>query len=396
MKRLLSIVSTACIALSLTACGESKTEYPDYVSGNDNQDYFPPIMETDYGYYSSYRGLIYNDKETGKCVYLCSKPECPHDGSDYCAATGGRWRDECFALSGEYIYFNAVDIIFTNELDETNYKLFKASLNGSELTEICTYNKFAGQPGEFLMDNTDFNNGRQLVVHRGKAVVPFKSGKTAEPDYNTVIVDIETGTHELLATPEYDLSDSLCGQCGYYPSGEFLYYTIIPRYKENTTYLYRYEFSTKQTEQVEIDLSFSSYAVNDGKIYYTVPLNGDTAANISVYDTDSGETEVLAELDEFCSPKLMFDGTYLFITENSDGMIADLDGNTLAEFTLPEEFPDYWDTALNSTFGKLYFRIADRIYCCAIADIIAGSAEWYEPYNFEEFEPVAYNFDHLF
>lgn len=396
MRNIFCALLAACAALPMTGCAGSQTEYADYAPGNDNLNGFPPIMETEFGYYSSDNGLIYNDKETGKCVYLCSKPECPHDGSDYCTATGGRWVDESFAMSGGYLYFNAVDIIVTNELHETQYKLFRASLNGSELTEICTYNKFSGQSGSLGMDDMDFDNGRQLAVHRGKAIVPFKSGKTAEPDYNTIIVDLDTGAFEPLPSPEYDLSNSLCGQCGYYPNGEYLYYTIIPRELESTTYLYRYNFSTKQTEQIDINAFFTSYAANEGKIYYTLPQNGDTAANISVYDTDSGEATVLAELDELSAPKLLFDGTYLFITENSDGMIADLDGNTLAEFTLPEEFPDYWGTALNYTFGKLYFRIDDRIYCCAIADIIAGNTEWYEPYNFEGFEPVAYNFDHMF
>lgn len=390
---LISILS----ALFFTSCTSRKTDYPDYAPGNNNFTMFSPIMETQYGYYSNNGGLIYNDKETGKCVYLCSKPECPHDGGDYCAATGGRWKDESFALSGSYIYFNAVDIAFSGEKDETRFKLFCASLNGSELTEICTYYKFSGQSGALSLDSDDFDRGRQLVVHRNFAVVPYKSGSAEAPIYNTAIVNLETGAFEPLSATDHELSECRFGQCGYYPCGDWLYYTISPEKSADTKLLYRYNFYTKQTENLDIIPQFSYYAVTGERVVYIQPAAKGNGAEISSYDITSGETETLNILDEFTSPLMIFDSSYFILWENENGLIFDTGGNRLAELTLPRNFEQGSSiTALNSTCGKLYFRIDEEIFCCEISDIISGNANWYEPYSLEAFEPVPYNFDYLF
>lgn len=397
MKKTISLALVLPVAVLLSSCTAEKIQYTDYVPGNNNFNGFPPIMETEYGYYSNNGGLIYNDKETGKCVYLCSKPECPHDGGDYCTATGGRWAEESFALSGSYIYFNAVDIVFSGERNETLFKLFRASLNGSELTEICTYYKFSGQSGALSLDSDDFDRGRQLVVHKNFAVVPYKSGSPEAPIYNTAIVNLETGAFEPLTVSDYELSECRFGQCGYYPYGEWLYYTISPEKNTNTRMLYRYNFFTKQTEKLDINLQFSSYSVTGERVVCILPAAKGNSAEISCYDISSGEIERLLTLDEFTSPQMIYDSSYLILWENENGLILDSSGKQLAEFTLPRAFEQGSSfTAINSTCGKLYFRIEEEIFCCEISDIISGNANWYEPYSFDDFQPVPYNFDHLF
>ena len=397
MKKAIFLAFALLTAAIFSSCTAEKIRYADYVPGNNNFTGFPPIMETEYGYYSNNGGLIYNDKETGKCVYLCSKPECPHDGGDYCTATGGRWTEESFALSGNYIYFNAVDIVFSGERDETLFKLFRASLNGSELTEICTYYKFSGQSGALSLDSDDFDRGRQLVVHKNFAVVPYKSGSPEAPIYNTAIVNLETGAFEQLSDTDYKLSECRFGQFAYYPYGEWLYYTISPEKNIDTRKLYRYNFFTKQTEKLDISAQFSDFAVTGESVVYIQPAERNNSAEISSYDISSGEIERLLTLDEFTSPRMIYDNSYFIIWENENGLILDSSVNQLVELTLPRAFEQGSSfTALNSTCGKLYFRIDEEIFCCEISDIISENANWYEPYSFNDFQPVPYNFDHLF
>ena len=55
-------------------------------------------------------GICYTDKATGQSMYLCAKPECLHDGSDYCPATSAAyhfqrllWYDGMLYAVAEYL-----------------------------------------------------------------------------------------------------------------------------------------------------------------------------------------------------------------------------------------------------------------------------------------------------
>ena len=102
-------------SLCLTAgCSKEEVNYEDYISSNRPMNNWNSIMETENGYYTTHAllstslTLRYYDKATQKCIYLCSKPECAHDGNEYCVATNSNLSILHSYMRGEYIYMNTV------------------------------------------------------------------------------------------------------------------------------------------------------------------------------------------------------------------------------------------------------------------------------------------------
>lgn len=431
MKKAISIILTLCAMLSLTACGESKTEYPDYISGNPSDIWGNPIMETEDGFYRNLDHfrlmLCYYDKATDKAVYLCAKPECTHDGNEYCTATKeGVFYDANICKSGEYVYYSASEYV---EKDEKEYyKLMRVKADGTEFTELCTYQTTVGQRAFHGISAMNF--GRVMAVHRGYAIVPFYDYDlpTLMEDCtpNTMIIDVESGSYKKLPSPDIDLTKTQYGQGDYFLYEDWLYYTISMEHSNNFKSLYRYNLVSGVTEKVDISVRFTSYAVIDGDIYYSTPTSGETPSKLWKYDPETSSTADLSEqltIDgvPFTNAVLMWNGEYLIIqdTHNWTGsesievthrynvLFMDKDGNAVADYDMwdapvprhIDEFKDkeYIEYGLKSQNGKLYIcthfnhddprvdytdRFNDLVLCCEIEDIISGQAEWYEPFDF--------------
>ena len=77
----------------------------DYILGSEE------LRMTDRGYYYCTRNneLRYIDFETGNEMYLCNKPECRHDGNEFCVATNKRYTIERFCLYNGKIIAAAVE-----------------------------------------------------------------------------------------------------------------------------------------------------------------------------------------------------------------------------------------------------------------------------------------------
>ncbi len=431
MKRPISIILALCAVLSLTACGESKTEYPDYISGNPSDIWGNAIMETEDGFYrnidSFLLSLCYYDKATGKAVYLCAKPECTHDGNEYCTATkAGVLYDANICMSGGYVYYSASE--YVEEDEKEYYKLIRAKADGTEFTELCTYQTtMAYSSGHSIRAD---NYGRVMAVHRGLAIVPFYDYDlpTLMTDYtpNTMIIDIESGSYKKLPTPDVDLTKTEYGQCDYFLYEDWLYYTISMENTNNYKSLYRYNLVSGATEKVDISEKFTSYAVIDGCVYYSTPTKGEVPSKLLKYDLENGTVTDLSEqlaIDghPFTNAVLMWNGEYFIIQDRhywtgSEGIAAankdklllmDKDGNAVADYDFWEspvprrydEFSgkDYLEYGLKSQNGKLYvctfletgdprWEYSDSynelVMCCEIEDIISGNAKWYEPFDF--------------
>ncbi len=431
MKKAISTILILCAALSLTACGESKTEYSDYISGNPSDIWGNAIMETEDGFYRNLDpfmlALCYYDKATGKAVYLCAKPECTHDGNEYCTATKeGVFYDANICMSGGYVYYSASE--YVQEDEKEYYKLIRAKADGTEFTELCTYQTTMGiaVPHGIFAENY----GRVMAVHRGLAIVPFYDYDlpTLMTDCtpNTMIIDIESGSYHKLPSPDVDLTKTQYGQGDYFLYEDWLYYTISMENSNNFKSLYRYNLVSGVTEKVDISVKFTSYAVIDGCVYYSTPTKGEVPSKLFKYDHESGTVTDLSEqlvVDEtpFTNAVLMWNGEYLIIQDRlywtgSEGIAAankykvlfmDKDGNAVADYDMwdapvprhIDEFKDkeYIEYGLKSQNGKLYIcthfnhddprvdytdRFNELVLCCEIDDIISGQAEWYEPFDF--------------
>lgn len=430
MKRPISIIIALLAALSLAACGESKTEYPDYVSGNPSDIWGNPIMETEDGFYRNpdkFRlALCYYDKATGKAVYLCAKPECTHDGNEYCTATKeGVFYDANICKSGEYVYYSSSEYV---EADEKEYyKLMRVKADGTEFTELCTYQTTVGYRAFHGISAMNF--GRTMAVHRGYAIVPYYDYDlptlTEDCTPNTMIIDIESGSYKKLPTPDIDLTKTQYGQGDYFLYEDWLYYTVSMKNSNNFKSLYRYNLKSGVTEKVDISVRFTSYAVIDGCIYYSTPTKDDVPSKLWKYDLESSTVTDLSEQlaidgQPFTNAVLMWNGEHLIIqdTHNWTGsesiavthrykvLFMDKDGNAIADYdmwdsTIPRRIDfdgeEYIEYGLKAQNGKLYIcthlarddpridytdRFNDLVLCCEIEDIISGQAEWYEPFDF--------------
>lgn len=433
MRKLLSIISAACIALSLTGCADNKTEYPDYISGNPSDIWGNAIMETEDGFYRNIDpfllSLCYYDKATGKAVYLCAKPECTHDGNEYCTATKeGVFYDANICMSGGYVYYSASEYV---EADEKEYyKLIRAKADGTEFTELCTYQTTVGNGNAMMHGISAENYGRVMAVHRGLAIVPFYDYDlpTLMTDYtpNTMIIDIESGSYHKLPTPNIDLTKTTYGQGDYFLYEDWLYYTIATDLMGREKTLYRYSLKSNITERVDITAKFTSYAVIDGCVYYTTSTSAETPSKLWKYDIEIGSTQDLSEQlaidgQPFTNALFMWDGEYFIIqdtfcwvsgkaiseTHKDKILIMDKHGNALADYDfwdspVPRRFDEFTDKeyleyGLKSQNGKLYVCThletgdprweysniyGELVLCYEINDIISGQAEWYEPFDF--------------
>ena len=121
LKRILAAVVTAGLLLSLIGGGKEKLVSEDLQRGNSRNIEVNSIMKTDKGFYYSQGGmeklsLYYYDSANGKSMYLCNKPECRHEGDEFCAATS----DKYYAM--ETVMYSGSLYVAAVEETETAYK----------------------------------------------------------------------------------------------------------------------------------------------------------------------------------------------------------------------------------------------------------------------------------
>lgn len=153
-----------------------------------------PIMETETGYYFNdidgpVLRLSYHDKATGKAILLCNKPECRHDGNEFCVATCSSYTPLGMQLYNNRIYVAA----FTEKDALLEYKLLEVAPDGSQLTEISTL--YSCPSPEF--SPITFPELNYLLIHRNKAIFQFSLclNQNFESNllYGTAILNLENG-----------------------------------------------------------------------------------------------------------------------------------------------------------------------------------------------------------
>ncbi len=423
-----------CLLLSILMLAGCKNEskYEDYVGGN-NSGFDNPIMETESGYYGCVDSfsltLCYYDKTTEKTVFLCSKPECAHDGNEYCNATR-KGLSYCgnICLSGEYIYFSGQYYDESDGMQKNS--LYRAKTDGTELTEICNFYKLKCEQDGFLSRYQGFAY-RTMLIHRKWAVIPFDDASIEGYSYpyccNTAIVNIETGEYKILPQVGFELEKVDDGVGGFYADGDWLYYTVTTDFMYENKQLYRYNFVTGESEKIDALGKITSYIITDGKIYYTTPPTKKAVSKLWTYSLESGEiTDLSAELKingtDFTDAEIMYGGDYLILRDSSYTsqstafyaysenehriLFMTKDGKALKEIDMHDIVPTYKAEGIDrETFSYelkycnsvLYAvtmvdyddprlapdgRYNNLILSCSVEDIVAGAGEWTEPYDF--------------
>lgn len=123
------------------------------------------MMVTDNGFYyyscGTDLGYHYCDRTTKRPMYLCNKPECRHDGNEFCVATNARYYylDEC--IYSEKLFLYALEVTETQYL----FKLLAAELDGSAMNEVATITTLEKTEGNISIDNCG------MIIHRNTAML---------------------------------------------------------------------------------------------------------------------------------------------------------------------------------------------------------------------------------
>lgn len=459
MKKLISILLTMALLFSLSACGGNETEeYEETYTENANRDVmFSQVMMTDKGGYTNryvsgeiYNGrmvsglaLCYYDKATGKTIYLCNKPECRHRGDGFCTATLRTFSAEYYALSGDYIYISGVDY---SEEDVMKYKIYRAKTDGTELSEVCTFQTVKGDVDRMGMSSSWYTF--DLRIYGDYAIVPFvdyeKTTLLNDCSFNTMVVNLKTGEYNRVPDEVYDntryrTSGADFGQRGYYLYEGWLYYYLQEPLNDGlgnaNHYLYRYNLKSGENEKIDISLKFTSFAVYEDKVYYLERIRAGKPLGFYSYDMKTGEVTDLGSAIASVSKEvaegnvdmqipdaeILFDGTYFYFVYWSNAtfdnghicLILSKDMEPLATFEAPakmEGFEDYnigiqgeikisggvayivtscmpkYEDCVKGEDGNPIWVDVRRAICCPVEDIIAGNVNWEIAYDFYQFE----------
>ncbi len=427
-KTKISIVFLALFFM-LAGCGKEEIPIEDFVQTNPATAAINNIMKSDTGYYYSAAygktlSLHYFDVESGQNIYLCSKPECRHDGDVFCTATSSKYEINSTYFYGGSLYLDVVEATETEYL----YKLLRVSADGSELTELVTYMT--------LNNDSVVIAGQPMMIHRGVAVLPYRLGSIGNADEGvtgTYFYNLVTG--ELTALPELEYGTKSNGRERFIGYGDYIYFNTqmnrkntLSRYcltdgtveelellntyvgiyevmDEDTVYyyysgetLFEYKISTKETishEEAFLKREMTYYSA-DGKLLTDPDL-----------DNPDGIIYGMETIDRYKCQDMMTDGTYLYVAETVDfhnvnmlypGMVVDAEEMIAGyvhvldrELTEIAEIPinikglvDFYENfSIKILDGTVYLQTFSTVYGCPLSEFLAGEPVFTTIYDHE-------------
>ncbi|MBR6478343.1 MAG: hypothetical protein IKS85_07830 [Lachnospiraceae bacterium] len=320
------------------------TTYLKTYSDNANTAYTKrtPVLKTQQGYYTNVGGkklkLYYHDIASGKDILLCNKPECKHDGNEYCVATNAKYSPLAYQMYDGYLYVAAKCM----DDEKLEYKLLRIAPDGSSLTEVAAYYSTISGTMDTEENTTQIPKPASLdslLIHRNYAILPFSCKVDAVQDdliaYGTAILNLET-KEVTYADPEPVSADNLPWIC-LNAHGDYVYYV---RQEDKKRVLHRRSLTDGTDVSLSLLTNFSGeYAVLDDDtiaylrtrgrfVFLHHPSDGSneemtvysTMDDVFQYDIDDEtglETNVSATLEKVerheVVPSFLYDdGTYFY------------------------------------------------------------------------------------
>lgn len=282
------------------------------------------LLETKEGIYYTTRqpmgpDLHYYDKSTGKSIYLCNKPECLHDGNEFCAATNLK-----YFITGRVAYNNKIFMLaMENTGTETQFKILVASLDGSQLDEFCTFYTVSSGNLESFYTYAHKN----LIIHRNKlfANIAFglsNSGLTDVPIMHGFAV-IDLNTKDVKFLTEQPLSETNVTVQNILCQGNYVFYATITPSKPGKKTLCRYDVTTGEVTTYNPQGFRGTFAVLDeDQIAYIRP----SSSKVSIYSLSKNTTKdyqvTYCPGDYYSTPAisngmLFADDNHLYVAYNS-------------------------------------------------------------------------------
>lgn len=403
MKRKSKIISALVTAMLLAAmllagCGETAAPgqaLPEDVPYNHGVD---AIMETEDGWYTNYSrlnllNLHYIDKESGADVYLCSRPECMHDGSDSCTATYNNITVSNTVLYEGVLYFIADE----NDGETSGISLYKAACDGSSLDKVTDIYKIRS---ESKVQNV---SGEYFIIHKGYAYVPFKmqssglEGLAGYVDGGLMKINIFTGEREeIFSDDEGYFSPDIHNLKG---CGDYVYYDI-GGLKPEQRGTFRYNTADGSTSTVidiknEYDLYDFISIVTPDSLY--VNRAKDFCLTVEEYDAVTFEykgTAAVTDQRNLNACTLFYDDM-IFVC-GDDRIEVYKDGSMTGSVTYGEDTNDYPNQTYTYVFQNSSFKISEgylyiidndfshqniddvirKVSRCPIEDILNGTGKF--------------------
>lgn len=367
-------------------------------------------------YYYNEMPLYYYDTETGKSIILCSKPQCLHDGNEFCAATSSKGQLYYNCLYNGYIY--KINSKRTEVEDTLVLQLLRADLQGNELSLVTDIAQFIDRYPPKL---------HNVVVHCGKMFITMTTYVAEDSGTKHLyVIDLESGEVKEINVPDAQKYETYAYMTA---DGDYLYYATeditynkINNYMIDTlkTVTHRYNIKTGETKILSaMPEVYSSFTVNNGIVYYTVFDRKNDTFCLYSYDTVKDEKKTFVEdkhlkytsgkyLSDQNSLSVFTDRKYLYIITSgganryneevgiySEFYIYDFDGKMLYE-GVPGIDPDkeWWEYVFSAIDGNVYFyyNISDNsdalyfdeitgLYTIKTEDLINGKTDWTKLYK---------------
>ena len=267
----------------------------DFIPGGGSE-----VLCTEKGvYYRSGGDIRYKDFSTGNDIYLCNKPECRHDGNEFCVATNDTYTIYEMRLYNEKLFAVATETTET----QCMFKLLLIEPDGATMEELVTF---------MTMENTGQVPTRmqEFQIHRNKVMIPFAAidvEKFSDTDaYGTAIYDLDTKELVYLdAEPFCRENNAAFSIQGY---EDWFYYC---KNEEGKTRLHRYNLTDGTDESYALLPSFAGiYGIKDENtvVYIKCDGNGKVGNEFCLCHTDTGENEIASTLMRL-DRRMLNDGT---------------------------------------------------------------------------------------
>ncbi len=315
MRKGMAVLLLALCMTVLTGCGEKEKKTDAQEKEFENvpvlaeEDFKPgnaTVFQTEKGYYyygAREPGFRYYDIATGKDMYLCNKPECRHDGNEFCVATNDKYVIERGGMYGDRLFATAIEETDTQFL----FHLISVAPDGSELNEYVNYltiEKTGVIPGSHM-------GGNQLFLHRNVALIPLglmgDDGTGTTKYYGAAVIRLDT--KEVTYLDEEPFSVEYEQVTDITAHGDYFYYC---RKEGKKTVLHRYNIKDGSDEGHKLLVGFKgNYIVQDeNTIVYTKSGNYE----LCVFHRETGQNEEKVKLTR--QQKVIY----------SDGVLGEQDG----------------------------------------------------------------------
>ncbi|MCM1190838.1 MAG: DUF5050 domain-containing protein [Butyrivibrio sp.] len=290
-------VLTAGVFL-LSACGKTgekdadgailSTESDRMGTGTDEADFaYPYVAESEKGYYfwervspdQFYPRLMFMDRESGRVVPLCSRPDCTHEGME-CNAYFRVVENDGGGVHKYYLQYYEGDLYAVGLSEDAYVSLFRIRADGSGEWEISAklYRTDYAATGEWKTPH--------VLIHGGYVYFDDRYQKIQKLER----MSIDGGPSEVLFTGDRDASAVSIQRIK--SNGDLLFFSVMSYWNDTPenaeVAAYRYDPAAGQCSMV-LEGFLSTFSVRDGFLYYS------SAEGLRRYSIQDQTTELLVE-----------------------------------------------------------------------------------------------------